>query len=217
MDDAPQYTIPAPYGVARLRRNRAGYPVPFFVATTPNGGDDFRIMLPSAFRRAVSQALCWVCGRRREEGRDAFILGPMCAVNRVTAEPPSHQQCADYAVKVCPFLTRPDMMRRPRGLPEGTTMPGVPILRNPGVALIWTCSEWTLTKLLPEQGGGWLFDLGEPLETSWWREGRPATRREVTDSIHAGLPALQELCENEQDIDDLARAVVAAAKYLPGE
>ena len=33
-------------------------------------------------------------------------------MNRTSAEPPSHRDCAEFAVKACPFLTQRELTRR---------------------------------------------------------------------------------------------------------
>lgn len=229
----PQRNVIPPARIAPLPRNHAGYPIPYFVAETP-GGDpanpDFRIAGTTAFRQCVLDGRCWVCGQQRygavpwkgqslmrhsSSAGDAFVIGPMCTINRVSADPPSHPECAEYSVKVCPFLSRPDMRRRDSGIvAPGSSMPGIPILRNPGVSAIWVCPEWVVTKL--DQGnGGWIFDLGEPSSVTWWREGRPATRDEVIESMNTGLPALLEQCETADDQIELGRAVGATWQFLP--
>ncbi len=214
----PQHLIAPPEQIAALRRNQAGFPIPFFVANQHHPDPEFWLASPVAYRKAVMASSCWVCGRRRPGGADAFVIGPMCAVNRISADPPAHPECVDYAVKVCPFLSRPEMKRHSQDLPPGTTMPGIPILRNPGVAGIWVCAEWQLTKI---PGQGWLFDLGEPISVSWWSRGRPATRAEVLASMTSGLPLLEEQCANDPDPDqsriDLARDVEMALTLIPAE
>jgi hypothetical protein len=138
-------------------------------------------------RDAIRFETCWICGEHR--GRNAaFVIGPMCAVNRVSAEPPSHLDCAVYSARRCPFLANPNMQRRDRGKPEHVNPAGVMITRNPGVALVWVTRNHSVFKA----PGGVLFDVGDPIDTQWFAHGRPATRDEVQASIDSGLPALRE-------------------------
>jgi len=191
-----------------------GYPVPWFVAWVDDAGSpvsrgtgtaDFRVIAPDALDRAYLDALCWICGEER--GRyAAFVVGPMCAVNFTSSEPPSHPECAGWAACACPFLARPHAHRREAGLPDGTVDPaGIPLKRNPGVALVWASRDWR-RRAAP---GGWLYDIGTPEEIAWFAEGRMATRAEVELSITTGLPALQELAEAEgpDAVAELARRV----------
>lgn len=206
-----------PGRIDRLPRNKAGYPVPWFVAWI-DGGPDFRVIRPHGIEMALRAKLCWTCGftfQRREDR--AFVIGPMCAVNRVSSEPPSHEDCAVYAATHCPFLTRPDMKRRDRHIPEGAASPaGVMIRRNPGVALVWVTGyrDW---KTISDGNGGKLFDVGEPKRALWFAEGKPATRGQVLASIDSGLPILAEMAESEGPpaVAELERLHQRALAYVP--
>ena len=163
---------------------------------TVDGAPDFRVIKPGAIQDAQRRKLCWVCGVpfQRQEDR-AFVIGPMCAVNRVSAEPPSHRDCAVYSATRCPFLTTPQMTRRERHIPEGAVAPaGISIPRNPGVALVWV-TGYRAWKPISDHEGGTLFNIGEPKEALWFAHGRPATRTEVLASIDSGLPLLREMAE----------------------
>lgn len=186
-----------PARVAALPRNLAGYPIPWFVAHLPDGTRDFRIAGTDPLARAVKDRLCWVCGHRLGKFM-AFTIGPMCAMNQLSSEPPSHRECAEYAAKVCPFLATPQMRRRPLGEQAETELPaGEMIERNPGVALVWVTCEYTAFH--PERGQpGVLFRIGPPTETLWYAQGRPATRAEILDAIQAGLPELVEACQRDE-------------------
>jgi hypothetical protein len=209
-----------PPAIARLPRSREGYPIPWFVAYLDDGTRDFRIAGQEQHFNARRFGLCWICGQKL--GRFmAFVLGPMCAVNRVTAEPPNHRDCAVYAAKVCPFLATPSMCRRDGGTPDGlVAAAGETISRNPGASLVWVTREF---KAFRAQLGneGVLFDVGEPVETSWWAEGRPATRAEVMASIRSGLPILEAACESDDDPAESLRMLDKqyheALALVPGE
>jgi hypothetical protein len=200
-----------PPRIAKLPRHKA-YPVPWFVEWI-DGKPDFRVADAHKQDDATRFGLCWVCGERT--GRNvAFVIGPMCAVNRVSAEPPSHTDCAIYSATHCPFLANPTMKRRERGLPDNYVDPaGVMLLRNPGVALVWVTRNFSTFRA----PGGYLFDIGEPTQVSWYAQGRSATRAEVMASIDTGLPALQEAADAEgrkarQELDD---HLAAAMRLMP--
>jgi hypothetical protein len=186
--------------------------VPWFVAWE-DGVPDFRVVAPGNIRDAVRFGLCWVCGQPAGQYK-AFVLGPMCAVNRVSSEPPSHRDCAVYSATHCPFLATPGMRRREPGGPAGTRPPpGLMITRNPGVALVWVTRSYRLQRV----PGGVLFEIGDPLEVLWFAQGRPATRAEVDASIETGLPALREQAERDGPGATrlLDAAVAAVAPLLP--
>lgn len=185
-----------PLRIRLLPRNDAGYPIPWFVATI-DGKPDFRVIERGRIDYALRNPVCWVCGGLRSGSMPAaFVIGPMCAVNRISAEPPSHVECAIYSATHCPFLSIPKMVRREKGVPVEAKVPaGISIRRNPGVALVWLTrtSRW----FRDPGGDGVLFDVGEPLETHWFAEGREATRAEVLASIESGLPILRDMAVDE--------------------
>jgi hypothetical protein len=162
--------IPLPDRMRSLPISRRGFPVPWFVTVHDADGDyDFRAVDPRRIGEAVRTKRCWLCGKPL--GRFlVFTLGPMCAINRVSAEPPSHRACAEYAVKACPFLSHPRARRNTvdlTGRPE--TTPGVAIPRNPGVTLLWVTESFHVRVAeTPAGGAGYLLNVGEPLELAWY-------------------------------------------------
>lgn len=210
-------SIDEPGRIARLPRNAAGYPVPWFVARI-GGVPDFRVIKPGAISEALRRKLCWTCGVpfQRQEDR-AFVIGPMCAVNRVSPEPPSHRDCAVFSAAACPFLSTPQMIRRERHIPDGAAVPaGISIRRNPGVALVWVAA-YRAWKPFDDGGGGTLVDVGEPKETLWFARGREATRAEVMASIDSGLPILRDMAEDEgtHAVAELERMHQRALELVP--
>lgn len=213
---------PLPDRIAKLPVDGRGYPVPWFVAWLDEnrepiergqGEPDFRIIHPEAVLEAITQQRCWICGSRLGAHR-TFVIGPMCAVNRTSAEPPSHLDCGDFAARACPFLTRPHMRRNEKPKPDGLAeAPGIALMRNPGVALVWTTKSYRPRR----DPNGFLFRIGEPEHVLWYAEGRPATRDEVCASIDSGLPALREIAEEggATELQALDRAVKTAMELVP--
>jgi hypothetical protein len=197
----------APVRIKLLPRDDRGYPVPWFVATI-DGTPDFSVMDGRRIVEAVKRQRCWVCGGPLLDSRVAFTIGPMCAVNRNTAEPPEHLDCAIYSATHCPFLTNPDQRRlidvakiAAAHAAAGVTAPaGEMIRRNPGVTLVWITRRrrepggWEVKR---DPAGGILFDVGDPVDVRWFTERRQATRDEVLASIDSGLPILRELAEQD--------------------
>lgn len=204
--------IEMPPQIADLPRSRQGFPVPWFVAHI-DGEPEFRVIRANGVELAAKFGLCWICGH--ELGMTAsYVAGPMCGINRTSAEPPSHHPCADYAARACPFLARPRAVRRER-VPGVDAPPGTMLDRNPGVAMIWRGAQIPLP--FGDGRGGRLFRLPDPIRVDWICEGRTATFQEVAHSIETGIPALREVAA-EQGPDAMAalqQAVVALYPYLP--
>jgi hypothetical protein len=175
-------------------------PVPWFVAWFKDGkpcaaGDgepDFRVADTRKMAVAMKQHLCWTCGSPMGVYK-GFILGPMCAINRVISEPPSHRDCCVWSARNCPFLSKPRMVRNEKDMPSGMVdAAGFGLKRNPGAVAVWVTKSYHPFK--PHMGNaGVLFSVGLPVEVLWFAEGQRATRKQVMATIESGYPKLMEL------------------------
>ena len=192
---------PLPERCQDLKIDPRGYPIPFFVDYLPDGNPEFRAMDPVKFGRCLKEGLCWVCGKKLGAYR-TFVIGPMCAITRTTAEPPSHRECAIWSAKACPFLSKPQMVRREGDEISKTFIEsaGHSIKRNPGVTCLWTTK--TFTKF-PDHQNRVLLRVGDPDNVQWWSQGRRATDAEIEESIRTGLPALLSVCRSPEEVRDL--------------
>ena len=78
--------IPLPHRMRKLPISDRGFPVPRFVPWI-NGQPEFRGFDGEHLSRCVKLKRCWLCGEPLGKFM-AFVIGPMCAVNRVSSEPP---------------------------------------------------------------------------------------------------------------------------------
>lgn len=208
---------PLPRKMQGLPIDERGYPVPWFTAW-PGGRPDHRAAREDAFGEAVRRRVCWICGQPLGSYL-AFVAGPMCAVDRTSAEPPMHLECADFSARACPFLTRPRAKRRTAAFADGAErieLPGVMIERNPGVVVVWVTRGFTLYRA---RGGnaGLLVALGDRVSWKWYAQGRPATRREVDESIEGGYPLLEACLHTAAERAQLARQRAELATELDRE
>ncbi|MER9336468.1 hypothetical protein NKJ06_21150 [Mesorhizobium sp. M0293] len=183
-------TMPA--RIEALPRDHRGFPVPWFVAWQ-DGKPLFPVLDPEKMRQALRHEKCWVCGQRLGAYK-AFVIGPMCCVNRVTAEPPCHLECAQFAVLNCPFMASPLTKRTTTddGTYKGQPIDkpaGMMIDRNPGVSCIWITKSFQIEN----HGGKPLWRIGPPHKVSFWARSRVATRAEVEHSVVTGLPILRKV------------------------
>ena len=184
----------------RLPLDHRGYPIPWFVWRDEHGKEDFRIMDTDKRARAMKHDLCWLCGQPLGRYK-TFVAGPMCVVTRTSAEPPSHYECAKFAVLACPFLLLPRAQRRDANLPEGCRVDGVMNPRNPGVsALLTSMHRWTMFK---DGMGGWLIEMPEKYTVEWYAQGRTATRDEILEAIDSGMPTLRAMADKDNSHDSL--------------
>lgn len=213
-----------PKRIDRLPKDRRGYPVPWFLEwmfagvpckpTQAGAVPDFRVIKRGARELAWRKSLCWICGEPMGVHK-VYVIGPMGVVNRVTMEPASHRECAEYAARACPFLVKPRMRRLPDDDLQGKTqVDGYSIPRNPGAVCLY---ETPLARPFSDGKGGWLIRLDDPVRVDWWAEGRRATREEVLASMQGGLPELYKLAraEGQDAIDELDRLGRQALKLLP--
>lgn len=99
---------------------------------------------------------------------------------------------------------------------------GIQLKRNPGVGLLWTTKVY---RVFNDGRGRPLIQMGPSTSVAWVAEGRNATRDEVEASVLSGLPALQDMAEQETTelarMDarkELARRLVALqATYPPSQ
>lgn len=213
-------TIPG--RMQRLPISPRGFPVPWFVQWMEDGKPvpvgrgvpDFRVADYEKRARAIKQRLCWLCGLSL--GRHlTFVIGPMCAVSRTTAEPACHHDCAVFAAVACPFLVKPAMRRNEKDMPEGS-MPGEAILRNPGVTCLWTTRTFEVFNA-DAAGRGFLIRIGKPEHVEWMAQGRVATRAEIMASFDSGYPILMEMAvtDGPDAVADLEKQRRAALAYVP--
>lgn len=208
--------IRMPARMARRPISDKGFPVPYFVTVKNEQGEwDFRAVTAEPIMACVKRRLCWLCGEPLGQYL-CFVIGPMCSINRVSSEPPSHRDCAEYAVQACPFLSRPNMRRNEEGLGpiENSSTAGIPIAHNPGVSLLWITKSY---RPISDHKGGVLFEIGPPLEVYWYKERRKATRREIDDAINKGLPYLRKTAAAENALPDLEAQIKRALPLLPAE
>ncbi len=208
-----------PPRIARLPVDHRGYPVPWFVGWVdgPDGPEtvpDHRCVDGRKWSRAVKEKLCWICGERLG-GWLAFPIGPMCAITRTTSEPPSHRDCAEWSIRMCPFLSNPAAIRRDDHLPGDVEAPGgAGLSRNPGVTCLWIARSFEIWR---DPLGKPLITVGDPSAVTWWREGRPASRAECEASIESGLPALLVPAQRQGDfaVRALGRQYERARAFFP--
>jgi hypothetical protein len=206
-----------PMRMKTLPRDERGFPVPWFVDWI-DGKPEFRAMDGKKYIAAIRENRCWVCGEKMGITK-CFVAGPMCGINRTSAEPPSHIECARWSAKNCPFLSNPRQVRREDEAINNTNLrdraPGHALTRNPGVAMLWITRQY---EVFNDGRGNPLIQMGEPESVEWYAHGRIATREEVNASIESGLPNLEAIARTEQGgIEALRGYVERFQKFLPVE
>ena len=200
----PQIEIEMPESCRKLPVAR-GFMVPWFV-TWIDGAPEFRAMDINKMRLAIRQRRCWICGDVMKGINNPFVVGPMCIVNRISAEPPNHVECARYAAMVCPFLSRPHMIRRSTDdIKQEIHMSEAGHPRNPSACVLYFTRGWQLMHTPREMGGaGVLFEMGAAVGTEWYANGRRATRTEARNAFESGIEILRAEAKQEMVFDPTA-------------
>jgi hypothetical protein len=168
-----------PRRMFNLPRDARGFPIPWFAGPDIGTGRDFVFLDGMKQIKAVERRRCWTCGGPLQRSY-TFVLGPVQTITRTVSEPPSHSRCAEYAAKVCPFLSNPA-----KGRLTVANSHGAPI--NPGVFALWR----TLSFEYGDRRGTLI--VGDPVRVAWWTRGRPATKAEV----EAALAVARRYCSDE--------------------
>jgi hypothetical protein len=195
-----------PMRMKKLPLDARGYPVPWFVKWV-EGKPNFRLIDPEKFIAAMRFNRCWVCG----EGLGAkktFVIGPLNILNRVNSEPPSHWECAAFAVTSCPFLLLPKAQYQ-----ETENFAPHQLMRNPGVSALWSTRDYQMSL---HQG---LIEFGEPSQVWWFAQGKLATRAQVIASLESGLPWVWARAKRQANYIkhciEIEQQWAAALSYLP--
>jgi len=217
--------VPVPVRLQHRLRDHRGFIVPYFVAwldaegnqtIEAEGKPDFRVVDHRRLADCVNYKRCWLCGNALGVHM-AFVLGPMCTINKIISEPPSHKECAEYAMKACPFLSRPRMRRNEKDLPENRVeAAGEPQTRNPGTMALWMTRSYQPFRAHAGNDGV-LFRVGPWEQVQWWREGRHATRAEALAALEEGYELLKVTAAEEGDeaLGALERMTLEAMRTLP--
>lgn len=120
----------------RLRtneRDRRGYPIPWIVMRDRTGRPHFTINDARRVHDCATKRLCGLCGKRLDAGA-WFVGGMRCFTEELGAfvDPPMHEECSTFALRVCPFLAAPSYGRRidDRTLDPSATPAATVVVRN---------------------------------------------------------------------------------------
>lgn len=191
----------------RTRPTYGGFVVPYFVAwfigqeqtdeRTPEAKPDFRVTDMRRANICRQRNMCWICGKQLGTFK-WFVFGPASALGRVSTEPPSHRDCAHYAVQTCPYLLHAGRSLAPlTNVPPDTHVFDIEP-EHPGVSVLWAAKGYDLEPVDPSRGI-FYFTPHEPDVVEFWYEGRRATREEITSAIDKAV-GNNNLSRDDRDI-----------------
>jgi len=197
-----------PERMGHLPVDDRGYPIPEFVSNL-DGKRDFRIVSLEHLANCIRHDLCWICGQPLDVWK-VFVIGPLAAIQAVSNEPPSHVECAEFAVRACPFLLLPKAQHRPTDIPNIQKMPGS-MKRNPGACCLYTVTGYSHHE---KPDGRIIFRIGPSVRVDWYTQGRHAQRSEVLDAINTSLLAIRKTGD-DQAIEKRVAELVPARSVSP--
>lgn len=156
--------IAEPSGIARLPKDARGYPTPFTVQRMPDGVPDFRVIDPEKWAYAVTTQRCALCGGKAT--LFAFVGGPRSIERHTFTDAGMHKECAEYALKVCPFLAAPKFAYN-RAEIAGTTVNEHVSTVRPDIFGLATASDYGVMNYK----GEYVIYVGNYLSVAWWKDG----------------------------------------------
>lgn len=98
--------VPIPFNLSKNDRDRRGLPIPVIVYRDMKGVPHFTVDDTKTVNWVLSKKLCGLCGKPLKIGQMWLIGGPISSFleDGMFAAPPAHEECARYAVQVCPYI-----------------------------------------------------------------------------------------------------------------
>lgn len=219
--------VKSPVEVPRYMRGRPiwnGFYVPYFVTWYKDrrqvhesvAGAEPSFPTIDKTREALCRRrrYCWICGRQMGTFK-CFVMGPLAALQRISSEPPSHRECAVYAVQVCPFMIGGyDMVDAPDTINDDQQVFEEMSTKNEQLNVIWVCHDYTLQPADPSRGL-FIYQMGQPSDVLLYHRGRPATLAQAVERVTNAIN------DNERiraviPSDELRRRVDHLLRYTRG-
>lgn len=181
--------VPLPLWMAKLRRDKRGYPIPHTVMVDKEGNPHFTINEEHLRQQVIKRDACPICGRGLLKRR-ASIGGPKSIFHPEGAciDPPMHVECARYAMLVCPYIAAPSYSKRIDGKTLKHLAPGEqPLLIDPTMdpnrpVLFCMAIHTKQRKIMGDINGIKFVRFIKPLtpyfEVEFYREGKQVPNEE---------------------------------------
>lgn len=116
--------VQEPERIARLPRDKRGYPIPWNVLKADDGTPFFIINDDRKAGRALREGLCPICGERLGAWR-WLVGGPRSAFDPHGCyfDLPCHRECAEFALQTCPYLAAPRYWRHSDSIAHAEKLP----------------------------------------------------------------------------------------------
>lgn len=188
-------TVEVPKSLRKRPRDRRGYPIPFIVFLDTQKRPHFTINDQQKHDHVTRKGLCSLCGEKLKEAKGEpgvwFIGGPVCFLSPMGAflDPGMHEDCARYAVQVCPYIAAPRYATRidertlkPEFTPSDTMIVGdmTEQTDRPTIFALGRCAGYTTVQHGPQTA---LRAIGDWLTLEFWEHGRKLSEEEAKDKV----------------------------------
>lgn len=184
--------VSVPKALRTRPKDKRGYPIPFVVFIDANKRPHFTVSSHERVAVAAKKRLCGLCGGKLKDGA-WFIGGSRCFEDPRGAfiDPAMHEECARYAVQVCPYLGAPSYGRRiddrtvsAGNLPEDTviTTNAAPMPEDRPVLFgLGRCNGFIR---IPQPNGAEIFSPREGwTQIEWWQHGKRLDGAELEEAL----------------------------------
>lgn len=194
--------VPIPFHLSKNDRDRRGFPIPFIVYRDMMGVPHFTIDDVGKLDIVLSNRLCGLCGKPLKLGQMWLIGGPASAFleDGMFTTPHAHEECARYAIQVCPYLAAPNYSK----LIEAKTLKPEAVhdtdrfhhdqITPPRPLFLVLSRTSGITLIDPQDGSGKKYILPRRpwKELEFWQTGRRITQLEAEEiAKNSELPPSQ--------------------------
>lgn len=184
--------VPIPRRMRRLKRDRRGYPIPANVLIDANGRAHFTVNDEMIRHRQLLEDRCPICDGLLTIER-WFVGGSQSAFNPRGAyiDIPMHDECAHYALQVCPYLAAPSYTREigARTLGENSGIAAITVDNTaiPGrpAGEVFVAVQARATLVI--DGGRYVKPAHPYRRVEFWQHGKKITREVAEAATNSKL------------------------------
>jgi hypothetical protein len=194
--------VPIPFNLSKNDRDRRGLPIPFIVYRDMTGTPHFTVDDTDKVNTVLAKKLCGLCGKPLKVGQMWLIGGPVSAFleEGMFTSPHAHEDCARYAVQVCPFIAATvysklieDKTLKPGAIHETAQVHNDQI--TPPRPLFFALARTSSIKLIDANDGSgkkYILPRRPWKDVEFWQNGKRITQAQAAEIAQAGeLPPSQ--------------------------
>lgn len=187
--------VEVPWRLRVRPKDARGYPIPFIVFVDAKGQPHFQINDAIKLARCIREDRCPLCGQ--ELGRLRVFIGGVGAAfheHGAYLDPPTHRECASYALKVCPYLAAPRYGRRLDGRTLSDASEPMVLIHDDTVddarPELFVAVTSHATRRVP--GTDYVRPAKPVRGVTYWRRGASVPAAEAMPIVEAALAAIAQ-------------------------